>query len=491
MIRIPGIKITIIAFMYLTLIFIASAAEPVENPELYMSHRSLNYFQSLPANHLDYMAELTRICEFLNTLQVKDINDPEFGGMIEDEYRTGEERIVQTDNTQEAIYVWSRYYELTGDDTYLNNIIDAWTYCDTFPAWEEESEYYRLWNCGWGLRCAIQYQSSIGNPDHSLYGDQCSSYIQLHAEDLPFETTPPAGGTLNALTVAWAVWNLNAYAIYTSDIDLQDKARNLALIIKTWIEDEPENLDKSTWALSGGVAAACVVDVIFGSDSEGAIRWRDDFLQDLITIHDPELYKPKAWLLAWDSWQALAQNVLYRVTGEFQHRRISFEQSDYVRSFDTDLDGGIPVNPGRPDSEDEAWISTYIVLMGFGVLEAPPDLKFSMADTELKEGDLFKTSLNLNGPGLQTDIDLYIFLEIQGMFLSYPFYEDTPFPIQLNIPLDFDLGEWLNLDGPLSLLEFGWPDIESSIEGTWWGGMTQQGSGKILGDIISLQWKGE
>ena len=489
--RISLIKFQAAVWFFLTLNVSVHAALPDNNPELFTGHHNMDPMRTnSAAGHADYMAELSRICTFLDSLQVKAVEDPEFGGMIEDEYRTGEERIVQTDNTQEAIYVWSRFFELTQNDQYMTNIEDAWTYCGHFPAWEEESDYYKVWNCGWGLRCTIAYHNAFERKDHDDYGESCAEYIREHAMDLPFETTPPAAGTLNVLTVAWAVWNLNAYAHFIDDSEMQSDAQAMANVVKTWIEADPENIHKATWALSGGVAAACVIDTVFGSNAAGAIIWRDTYLTDMITIYDPDEYKPKAWLLAWDSWQALAQNSLYKVTGEFRHRRTAFEQSDYVRSFDTNMDGGIPVNPASPSSEDEAWVSTYIVLMGFAQLEEPPRISFSMPETALEEGDIFKAAINLNGPGMDAAVDLYVFLEVQGMFLAYPTFEQTVFPIPLQIPLDFDLGEWLGLDGPLTMLEFQWPDTVTPVEGTWWGGLTEPGTANILGDITSLQWKG-
>ena len=70
-----------------------------------------------PANAYDYRAKFLQECRWLTTQQAAS------GGIVEGEDYTS---VVESDNTQEAIWIWSRYAELTGDyATYEPNINKA------------------------------------------------------------------------------------------------------------------------------------------------------------------------------------------------------------------------------------------------------------------------------------------------------------------------------------------------------------------------------
>ncbi|MGD9379118.1 MAG: hypothetical protein PVI51_00970, partial [candidate division WOR-3 bacterium] len=62
-----------------------------------------------------YIHELCQTAAFVASMQVSDPMDPEFGGIIEGEDQLS---VVETDNTQQAIWVWCRFYEITGDTSY-------------------------------------------------------------------------------------------------------------------------------------------------------------------------------------------------------------------------------------------------------------------------------------------------------------------------------------------------------------------------------------
>ncbi|MBN1552481.1 hypothetical protein JW979_13485 [bacterium] len=483
-------KISVVLFFLLMISNVTYATPPMET-NFYSGIAKFDYKpdNSMDSTHLDYLSELYSICTFLSEWQVKDLSDPEFGGMIEDEYRTGEDRIVQTDNTQEAIYVWSRYYFLTGNAEFSKNIEDAWTYCEAFPAYMEESEYYRVWNCGWGLCCGIWYEKAYQDDIHADYSATCAQYIFKNADALPFEANPPGIGVRNALTVAWAAWNLMEYSQFISDETYELTAIQLAEKVKTWVEEDTENIQKVSWALSGGVAAACVLDVQFRDDPVGARDWADMYLINLPQYYNPEDFNPDAWILAWDSWAAMAQNALWRTTDDFSHRRLSFEQSDFIRSYDTDGDGGIPTNPSHPDNEDETWVSTYVVLMGFAALEASPDFRITMNNSEIEAGDLCQTSLEIYGPGLTTDVDLYLILEIAGTYYFYPYFSADPFAIPLQVELDFVLTEWLGLEEFYLLNIPMWPAGTPPTELAWWGGMTRHGTSDLIGNVVHVPWR--
>ncbi len=481
-------------FIVLILLISGTARATPPQPDDFVFGSCLSEFTPvrLPADaHPDYLSELLSVCEFLQNYQVTDQNDPDYGGMIEDEFRTGDDRIVQTDNTQEAIYVWSRYYQLTDDDQFSGNIAAAWEYCLKYPAWNEESGYYKVWNCGWGLRCSMQYFDSLGEPAPGDYAAQCAEYISIHAETLPFDANPPGVGVRNALTTSWAAWNLAAWARHESDTDYQAKAVQLAEKVRNWVESDPENITKVAWALSGGVAAACVLDVLFPDDPDAATAWRNEFLSSMPDYYNPDDFGAEAWVSAWDSWQALAQNALWRTTHDFQHRRTSLEQTDFLRACDTDHDGGIPANPSHPDTEDQTWVSTYIILMGIARIEEPPDLQLSMNKTAIHSGDACRTFLHCYNPGFSVDPDLYIALEYAGAFLFYPQFDSVPVPLHIPMNTDENLAEVFHLDDPILLLEIDpWPQTEP-LEFTWWTGMVQHGTANLIGDIYSLPWHTE
>ncbi len=485
-----------IEFLLVLAVFIcatATAAPPQQDDFISGTGRQALHIPDGDAGHLDYLEELERICMFLDAWQVKDPEDPEFGGMIEDEFRSGDDRIVQSDNTQEAVYVWSRRKELTGDGSYLQNIHDAWVYLDAFPAWEEESDYYRVWNCGWGIRCTIMYESAFETTAKRSYADQCAAHIIAHAGELSFDINPPGAGVRNVLTVAWAAWNLHHYGVTYSDNDAVDASFTLAQAVKTWIEEDADNLHKVAWALSGGVAATCVLEVYFHQQPDGMDAWIDTYLSDLITYYDPDDFSDGAWLNAWNSWQALAQNALWRVTSKFHHRRISFEQSDYLRNQDTDQDGGIPAHPEHSSDEDHSWVSTYIVLMGFGALEEPPWLGLNMTDTELTAGDTFLAELELCGPGLDREVEIMIAVEIGGMFYFFPFTGPPGVRIVLDVPLDWKLSEVTGTAPEWTpFMEIpAWPDGIDPFQAVWWGAMLDPDVTMLLREPVQLPWRAE
>jgi len=93
----------------------------------------------------DYRSEFVQMAQWLATQQVT--SGANLGGIWEGEDLT---TTVQTDNTTEAIWIWSRYAEITGDyTTYLTNINNAWIYCHNFPSWHESTtatDYYNTYN---------------------------------------------------------------------------------------------------------------------------------------------------------------------------------------------------------------------------------------------------------------------------------------------------------------------------------------------------------
>ncbi len=128
-----------------------------------------------PLGPWNYWREFVQAAHFGAAWQVLDPASPNYGGMIEAEAGPlgG---VIQTDNTLEAIWVWSRYRELTGRTDFDNNIAAAWIYCRQFPAWQEEgaTDYYRAHNCAWGLTAALRYEAATGDVSAAGYADTCA-----------------------------------------------------------------------------------------------------------------------------------------------------------------------------------------------------------------------------------------------------------------------------------------------------------------------------
>ena len=83
---------------------------------------------AVSANACDYRARFLQECGWLATQQ-------QFGGGVQESENCTSG--VESDNTQEAIWIWSRYAELTGDyTTYQTRINNAWTYCIANPCLE-------------------------------------------------------------------------------------------------------------------------------------------------------------------------------------------------------------------------------------------------------------------------------------------------------------------------------------------------------------------
>ncbi|MEO0019560.1 MAG: hypothetical protein ABIK47_02830, partial [candidate division WOR-3 bacterium] len=82
----------------------------------------------------NYLKRKKWVCEFVARYQVSDSLSPDFGGIIEAEHLP---TIIETDNTQEAIWVWSRHHQITGSDYYQENIRRAWIYVLRNPAYRE------------------------------------------------------------------------------------------------------------------------------------------------------------------------------------------------------------------------------------------------------------------------------------------------------------------------------------------------------------------
>jgi hypothetical protein len=314
-----------------------------------------------------YIHELMQTSTFVAAFQVADTLDPEFGGIIEGE---DELDIVQTDNTQEAIWVWCRYYEITGDTAYFENIRRAWIYVMNYPAYNEEgdTDYYRVWNCGLGLFAEGKYRQVFGDSTYLWYSDTCARYIQAHPLDFGYPVPPY--DRLHPKVTAMAGGMLYQYGKEVGNQSFQDTALVYGDRVKTWIEVDPSNrINDEAWAMSGGTCVWGMCRTIFDADTAAGITWLNTYLPLM------KYYQPTGqWCNSWNIWYANAYNHAARILNSGTYVEYHHALTDSMLVQDYDDDGGVPPTRGWDENRDHTWVSTYMVFMGFeGLMDSLKD----------------------------------------------------------------------------------------------------------------------
>jgi hypothetical protein len=317
-------------------------------------------------NYLDF---LKKEVEFLKTLQVTDTG-PDYGGIREGESDLWD--IVQTDNTEEAIWVWTRYYELTNDNKYFDNIKAAWEYCLNNPAWQEEggggqNGYYRVYVGGWGMRAEMKYRQIYNDETYKDYGKNCADYIR--DTSLAFENISNA---VLLLCQSWGDGNLYDYGLYVGDETYKDAAVTRGEQIKSLIEGNTALLSRNMWALSGGVLPWGLDHTYFKKNS-GRKEWMKTYETYMSDYLD---YTYGTWHSAWNMWYALGHWTCYLATWDNNMFKTYQWLTDHLIADDGDNDGGVPASEADPDTRDQSWVSNYLVYMGL-------DPKFQNVGVEL------------------------------------------------------------------------------------------------------------
>jgi hypothetical protein len=301
-----------------------------------------------------------KACAFIESWQVTDPQDPNYGGI-----REGEDLIyiIQTDNTQESVWVWSRWRELTGSTAYNAAVTRSWAYIDKYPAWNEEgwenpaSKYYRVYNCGWGMRAEMMYRRATGDQSRKNYGLTCARFVAYNPVDIN-----PVTYQDNFLCTAWAVGNLYEYASDVGDAGLKAVAVTRARQIKQLAEASPAwCLGGYHWAMSGGAVVWGLHNSYFQEYPHEEEAWMARYAP-----HMPELVQPStgSWDNAWNGWFMLGHYAAYHATlddgywARFEHVAANLVAQD------TDADGGIPPSQGLDDTHDHTWVTSYMCFMG-------------------------------------------------------------------------------------------------------------------------------
>jgi len=312
-----------------------------------------------------YIHEMVQTARFVAGMQVMDTLDPEFGGIIEGEDQM---TIIETDNTQQAIWVWCRYYEIFGDTVYFPNIRKAWTYVMNHPAYLEEntgSEYYRVWNCGLGLFCEPKYRAVFGDSTYGWYADSCAGYMLNHP--LSFTVSDPYYRQLHPKTTGLAAGMLYQYGRIVNDPVFVDTALAYGNRVKDWLEANPDsNLNNEIWAMSGGTCVWGLCRSIFDADTAAGISWLSTYLPYM------KYFQPGGtWNNSWNIWYANAYNSSGRITGNGLYLNYHHALTDSLLVQDYDDDGGVPPTRGWTQYQDHAWVTNYMFFMGFeGLLDS-------------------------------------------------------------------------------------------------------------------------
>jgi hypothetical protein len=306
-----------------------------------------------------YADELALEASYLNTWQVHTAG-ADFGGIIEGEAL---QTIIQTDNTSEAIWVWSRYYQVTGDNRYHQNILDAFTYSMSHPAYNEEggststTGYYRMYNCGWAMRAEEKYRDVYHDTTYMTYGDSCASYVKYHTLD-HFNST--FYDTLNTHVLAWAIGNLYNAGVHEGRSDWRSAAFAQARDkVKVWVEAAPRTLGNQTWAMAGGATMWGMLNAYFPEVPDSVAPWVTRYKNRMDFFSDPGDFTN-----AWDGWYAYGHRAVGLALGDPNELAMHIDLTDYLVSQDGDNDGGIPAKPQDGNNADQSWVSNYMVAFG-------------------------------------------------------------------------------------------------------------------------------
>ena len=309
----------------------------------------------------NYLRQIKLTCDFVADYQVSDSLSADFGGIIEAEHMPN---VIETDNTQEAIWIWSRWYELTGRDDYQVNIQRAWTYVMNHPAYREHGgvpsqTWYAIWNCGLGFMAEAEYRRAYGDSSRLAYADTCRTfYLQNplgNSSSLDYFVTSQSSGMAMD------------YARARSDAPLHDSALARGQRVKTWIEGSAASrLGTQNWAMCGGTAFWGVVHTVGREDTAAGKLWVQTYGDSL-----PGFYPSGSWNCSHNIWLANA----YRSAAELGHDTLNWVMHHYLTDTllmrDTDDDGGIPATWSDPETTDQTWVSTYLDFMGMDVFVTP------------------------------------------------------------------------------------------------------------------------
>ena len=429
---------------------VAPAAVPWNSAELRQGlvtepHHTLPAFDPKHQDHLNYLFEIRQTCDFAARYQVSDSLSPNFGGLIEAEHLPS---VIETDNTQEAIWIWTRWYELTGFDDYRTNIRRAWFYVLRHPAYREgvgQYVWYSVWNCGLGFFAEMKYREVYGDSTYLAYADTCRQYC--FANPLNFTSN-----TLHGNVTALAAGMMYRYALERASPAMRDTALAYGNRVRTWVEQMPSRLRTGNWAMSGGTLLWGLCNSIWREDTVAGKAWLAVYADSV-----PYFMPSGQWNCSWNIWDANAFRAAEEIThvprfGQY-HQRLT----DTLLGRDVDDDGGIPATWTDPQNQDQVWVSTYLDFMGMDRFTEP------MFDTDAGAVDIAGIDpgrIYLPGDSLSVSCRVTNYgrnsLPAVPVTIRLPFYEDTEVTSLEFLQLDtVDFGRFaLSAPGTISIAGF-------------------------------------
>jgi MYXO-CTERM domain-containing protein len=314
----------------------------------------------------------------------------EYGGIIEVQSGPGH-AIIESDNTQEAVWIWSWDKQLNGETQYAPQITNAFQFLSVFPGWlkwEETGDpgpdYYSIYNCGWGVRAVVEYEAAWGDMSHHAYGTMCAEHIATYAK-----TIAQTGTLINVATASWAASGLWIWGTAENDASMQAQAVAIGTVAKAWIDAQPSRVSSQTWAVTGAAVYDGVIHSYMEANPSELSAWVQATAPKLGGwIDESQPVSPEDWTdwrNAHNAWNMLAQFDTGTVLGEGAtgpHNATAVSIYGKIVAQDTQDNGGIPGSQQLDNSmEDETWITAYFAYFGMRPLLADMELDAGAPDS--------------------------------------------------------------------------------------------------------------
>ncbi|RPH93817.1 T9SS C-terminal target domain-containing protein [candidate division KSB1 bacterium] len=364
-------------------------------------------------DEIAYFHHYSMLCDFLVGLQYTNPGNNR-GGMIEGESGS-DHGIIQTDNTQEAIRVWSQYAIWTGDTaSYGPNIRLAQGYCNRFPAWREGGGYYAIHNCGWGFEAERKYREAYQDTSWTWYADSCALWMAAHP--LNFDPNSTSLNQVDPCAEGLGIGGMYPHALYRQRSDWQNFTLTQARRLRQWFESNPQRFyANESWALCGGTALWGICESLFALYPDSGRTWLNQY-GSLLDVWQPT----GDWNHSFNTWYCNAHHVCYRITGDSTYWHNAVFITDSLIGLDTDNDGGIPPGRSFPVTNDHSWVSAYMGWMGMErIINASPVRDVSAAGFVTPDplrphlaGDTFSVSSRVINLGV---VDMTAWVRAAGM----------------------------------------------------------------------------
>jgi MYXO-CTERM domain-containing protein len=337
----------------------------------------------------DALAALERIAGFEQMMQfAAPCSDPNgadcnFGGQIEVESGEGH-AIIESDNTQEAIWDWSFYRRMGGTMSFAPQIENAWGYLSRFPGYDEFHDgctegcvpnYYSIYNCGWGLRAVLEYEAATADRSHHGYGDTCADHVAQNAH------VTTASDLIDVAPAGWAASGLWLWADANGRADLKARAADIGGQVKAWLDlpNRGSRPASRTWAVTGGAAVYGVLHSYMKEHPAELGPWVQIMAPRLGGWIDESMVTDASWhdwRNAFNAWNMLAQFAVAEALGTDAgqpHLDVALDIYGRLLAQDTDMDGGVPGSQQRPATEDQSWITSFAAYFGVQYVLALPE----------------------------------------------------------------------------------------------------------------------